>query len=122
MTKECTICSNFILYFSSFPRLAYEFLDWARKGVSPAFSITNLNHHLPEIRLKMVEFTAILNQHVDKMKPMLDFPSWMVKLTIDFISTTMFKGDFHTLGSDDSPVQTDGQVYLINIPLVIKVI
>jgi hypothetical protein len=38
------------------------------------------------------------HHHIGVNKPLIDFPSWMVKLTIDFISTTMFDGDFEAIG------------------------
>jgi cytochrome P450 len=97
------------------------FIDWARKGISPAFSKINLDKRLPEIRQKMAQFSAILDQHIDGNKPLIDFPSWMVKLTIDFISTSMFDNDFKTIENDSSLIESDGKVYLTNLPITIKV-
>jgi hypothetical protein len=93
----------------------------------------------------MAQFTTVLDQHADGNKPLIDFPSSMTRLTIgvyiclyvymynfvyaylyiykyiDFISTAMFDGDFQTINSEDSHVETDGEIYLVNLPMTIKV-
>jgi hypothetical protein len=33
----------------------------------------------------------------------------------------MFGGDFQTIGSDSSLIETDGKVYLTNLPIAVKV-
>jgi hypothetical protein len=45
----------------------------------------------------------------------------MVKLTIDFISTTMFATDFKTLGHGGQAGESEGEVYLTHMPRAIKV-
>ena len=45
----------------------------------------------------------------------------MVKLTIDFISTSMFDRDFHTINHVESDIVTDGEVYLTQLPITTKV-
>jgi hypothetical protein len=45
----------------------------------------------------------------------------MVKLTIDFISTTMFATDFKTLGHGGQTGGSEGEVYLTHMPRAIKV-
>lgn len=76
---------------------------------------------LPEIQRKMAEFTNVLDQHIAEDKLLCNFSEWMVKLTIDFISTTMFDTDFHTINSVKSGLITDGEVYLTQLPITIKV-
>ena len=95
--------------------------DWARKSVSPAFSITNLVATLPVIQMKITQFTDILDQHIKEGKVLNDLTSWMVKLTIDFISTTMFATDFKTLGNGGQVGESEGEVYLTHMPKAIKV-
>jgi hypothetical protein len=41
------------------------YIDFARKGVSPAFSKSNLDKKLPKLRQKIAQFTDILDQHID---------------------------------------------------------
>lgn len=97
--------------------------DWARKNLSPAFSNTNLVKTLPEIHKKTAEFTDILDQHIDEGKDLEDFSRWMVKLTIDFISTTMFATDFQTLSHEDPTAicPTYGSIYLTHLSIAIRV-
>ena len=94
--------------------------DWARKGVAPAFSNTNLLKRLPAIQQKTAEFTDVLDKHIAENKLLTNFSTWMVKLTIDFISTSMFDRDFNTINHPESEVATDGEVYLTQLPITTK--
>lgn len=76
---------------------------------------------LPAIQLKTSQFTDILDQHIAEGKILADLTSWMVKLTIDFISTTMFATDFKTLGHGGQEGESEGEVYLTHMPKAIRV-
>lgn len=101
--------------------------EWVRKNLTPAFSNKNIHKRLPQIQQKTAEFTAILDQHIAKNKPLNNFTDWMLKLTIDLISTTMFDCDFKTISGDESillkvPEENSlGMVYLTQLPITIKV-
>ena len=69
----------------------------------------------------MAEFTDILDEHIQEGSLLTNFSSWMVKLTIDFISTTMFAQDFHTMSHAKNGDMTEGEVYLTQLPITIKV-
>jgi hypothetical protein len=82
-----------LCYFSC---VILALIDWARKSVSPAFSRTNLDKRLPEIRQKIAQFTTILDQHIDDNKPLINVPSWMVKLTYSQQSYSLVRSEYTT--------------------------
>jgi cytochrome P450 len=74
--------------------------DWARKGIAPSFSISNLVKRLPELQQKLKIFTEVLETHyVGEKKILEDVSSWMLNVTVDFLSSSMFGIDFDTLGT-----------------------
>ena len=76
---------------------------------------------LPAIQQKTAEFTDVLDKHIAENRLLTNFSAWMVKLTIDFISTSMFDRDFHTINHVESDIVTDGEVYLTQLPITTKV-
>lgn len=90
--------------------------EWqkVRKNLSPAFSMTSLLKRLPDIQMKCMEFEAILDEHIKNDEPLCDLSQWMTRLTMDFISTAMFRMDFNTLSDDDET--SIGHIYLKQFP------
>jgi cytochrome P450 len=78
-------------YTSMFSKLTEgDGWEWARKGCAPSFSQMNLFKRLGMMQNKANEFCEILEKdYVQTGKHLMDFSSWMVSLTIDFIGTSM---------------------------------
>lgn len=78
--------------------------DWgvARKGCAPTFSKPNIDKLLPKINSKISEFCNIMDRFAESGKPCEHIETWFVRLTIDFISTTMLGLDFQTLSENSS--------------------
>mmetsp|Transcript_18204 Transcript_18204/g.18263 ORF Transcript_18204/g.18263 Transcript_18204/m.18263 type:complete len:511 (+) Transcript_18204:77-1609(+) len=74
-----------------------------RKGLAPSFSQINLNKRMIQFQEKANEFCSILDKHVANDIILEDISEWLVKLTIDFISTSMFDRDFKCLSGEMDP-------------------
>ena len=102
----------------------------SRKAISPSFSNTNLYRLLPGLQMKLNQLKSILDAHVEQKKNFDDISSWMIRLTIDFLTKTMFDVDFGTLhnqsvknGTNIQIVEetfTDGQGYVELLGMVVK--
>ena len=92
--------------------------EWARKGVAPAFSNTNLYKTLPTLADKLATFCEILDDKAGKKEVMEDWAGWCTRLTIDLISSSMFSSNFDTL----SPHSKDrrGWTYIEQFPIVLR--
>lgn len=57
-------------------------------------------------------------------KPLEDLPSWMIRITIDFLSTSMFHTDYHTLevirNQQGQVVETEGMAFIRSLTCVTK--
>ena len=106
-----------------------------RKAVAPSFSMINLCKALPELQVKLNQFNDILDRHIAQGKQLIDLSSWMIRITIDFLSTSMFDTDFHTLeklssengliddaddNSSSTETESDGQVFIRNVRIVAR--
>jgi len=89
----------------------------ARKGCAPSFSKPNIERLFPTINSKVAEFCGILGSFADSGQPCEHIEIWFVRLTIDFISTTMLGVDFNTLGGKSEG--EDFKVFLNELPSVI---
>jgi len=73
---------------------------WAgpRKACAPCFSMSNIERKLPELRGKVKELCEIIGKFADSGESITKMETWFVKLTLDFISSSMFGVDFQALG------------------------
>eukprot|EP01041_Mallomonas_annulata_P016441 gene16441-34309_t len=61
----------------------------ARKGLAPSFSMANINKRFDSLQNKVNEFCQIMDTFAISGETVLKMDQWMVKLTLDFISTSM---------------------------------
>ena len=115
-----------------------EHWQFARKGAGPSFSMQHLHRLLPALQTKLNRFNDILAQHATEDKVLEDLAAWGVRLTLDFIATSMFDVDFHCLDARAAAVTgtnttasasaaalpegtvSDGQLFLSELELVLK--
>ncbi len=74
---------------------------------------------MPQLQDKLAEFTGILDDHIARGVDVQDLPSWLSKLTIDLISSSMFHTNFDSL-KDNGGGDNRGKVYSDNFPLCLK--
>lgn len=88
---------------------------WARKGVAPSFSNTNLYQTIPVLN-------NVLNRLIELMRKMseegkeFDIVSLTIHFTIDFLTLSMFDECFNTLADFEKPfdeaTSSDGKKFL----------
>ena len=90
--------------------------DMNRKGVANSFSVSNLSKSLPGLHKKVEEFTNILETK-SQQETTFDITDIMLSLTIDFIASTMFGVDFHSMKKDG---HSEGQKILHEMEIASK--
>jgi cytochrome P450 len=100
-------------------RTLREGWDWSRKGVAPSFSTMNLNKRFPELQSKVAIFMNIMGNFANEGKVVEDISSWMLRLTVDFLTASMFDMDFKTMESERIE-DSLGLQFLEYVPIVFK--
>lgn len=70
--------------------------EFARKGVAPSFSYSNLYKSLPTLHDTVNELLDKIDSHLKSNEP-CNIRELMVAVTFDFITTSMFGVNFHAL-------------------------
>mmetsp|Transcript_57110 Transcript_57110/g.140103 ORF Transcript_57110/g.140103 Transcript_57110/m.140103 type:complete len:326 (+) Transcript_57110:197-1174(+) len=73
--------------------------SWARKSLSPAFSMRNLLKRLPTIQRRISTLEGIIRAH-DARGEAIDCCEWMLRFSIDVLFSSMFNVDSDTLRED----------------------
>ena len=88
---------------------------WARKGVSPSFSNTNLYQTIPLLNKELNRLVELMCKMSSEGKR-FDVVSLSVHFTIDFLTLSMFGESFNTLAEFEKPLheatQSDGKTFL----------
>jgi cytochrome P450 len=90
--------------------------DWARKGVSPSFSNTNLYKTLPKLHMRLNEFLELLDEFTENRKE-FNINQMLLQFTFNFIATSMFGVDFKVDNTEQS--QSEGAVFLRSLDICV---
>ena len=88
--------------------------DWARKSIAKSFSNTNLLHALPLFYKKLDQLQSKLEQATLENET-IDICHYTVRLTLDFLTNSMFDTDFDFLNGGNE----EGNLLLDNLRLVL---
>lgn len=88
--------------------------DRSRKAVAPSFSYINLYKSLDKLTDRLNEFIDILH-NFSRHDQTIDITSWMVKLTLDFITTSMFGINYETMKGG-----SEGEEFLNELSIMLK--
>lgn len=88
--------------------------DWARKSIAKSFSNSNLLHALPLFHQKLEQLQNKLEQ-ASQEKRDIDINYYAIRLTLDFLTNSMFATDFDFLNGGND----EGNQLLNNLQLVL---
>ena len=98
--------------------------EFSRKSIATSFSGLNLSKRFPDLQKIVIAFTKIVDTYAESSSVMKELPKWMVKLTIDFISKSMFKTDFDAIHGQEMTTNTSqmsyGSIFMTQVPIAIK--
>lgn len=88
--------------------------DFARKSLAKSFSNSNLHQALPVFYFKLDHFMRIL-QEVSKERKGIDICDYSIRLTLDFLTNSMFDTDFDFLNGGT----IEGKKLMENLQIVL---
>jgi len=88
-----------------------------RKGTAPSFSKNNIIKRKSHLHYVASEFCHIVGQHADNNIILNNVETWCLKLTMDFITSSMFGKNFNSLNGH---IEDDIALFINEIDFVLK--